>query len=321
MVVSVTHALEHMRHTIGGGELSVGLDKMGILNQAGEFLVNMHPWRWLVGASALIDLRGVVSASTATWTAATLTLTDTAAFADYTFAAGDTLEIKSGTGATTGFYAVASRTDDDSVVLESTISSADLATGDIEYRLAPNSVLLPSNFRDIIHISASNSLLYGVRLTTLGQIQENRTSQLEVTSSWNYQAAVNYAGSPPVARLEIWPDPTANTSGAFTIFYRAGWTWLSGDSVMVEIPEFIDSLFLRLVRYFTRGYEREDVIDMGQMLTSVMNSPEFVMAAKRDGNTQPYVGPLRGGGAMMGRRSTSGNHGGFYLVNTVGPPS
>lgn len=320
MVVSVAHALENIRHTLGGGEPSVELDKLGIVNQAGEFLVNMHPWRWLAGASALIDLRGVVSGTTATWTASTNTLTDTGAFADYSWVVGDKVEITGGTGATTGFYEVSSRTDDDSIVLASTLSSSDLATGDIEYRLAPNSAALPSNFRDIIAISATDSLLYGVRLTSLEQILQNRTSQIEVTTSWNYQAAVNYEGSPPVPRLEIWPDPQSSQTGVFTIFYRAGWTRVTQDSVNIDVPQWIDSLFLRLVRYFARGYEREDVFEMRQMLDSVMDSPEFIMAAHRDGMTQPFYGKLRGGGAQAHSRHFGANKH-CYVANTIGAPS
>lgn len=308
-----------MRHTLGGGELSIELDKIGIMNQAGEFLANMHPWQWLVGTSALIDLRGLITGTTATWTASTLTLTSTGSFATYTFVAGDKLEIRGGTGATTGFFEVASRTSANAVVLASTISSVDLATGDIDFKLRANSVALPANFRDIISISATDSLLYGVRLTSLERILQQRTSQVEVTSSWNYQAAVNYAGSPKIPRLEIWPDSTANQAGAFTIFYRSSWTRLTEDSEAIAIPEFIDSLFLRIVRYFTRGYEREDVIDMGTMLTSLMNSPEFQMAASRDGNTQPYFGRLQGGGAQMHRRRSGSKY--FYISNMVSGPS
>lgn len=74
-----------------------------------------------------------VALATATWTEATKTLTEAGAFADYVYAAGDTLVIESGTGATPGVYAIASRTDDDSIVLTESLSitGADLATGDI----------------------------------------------------------------------------------------------------------------------------------------------------------------------------------------------
>jgi hypothetical protein len=319
MVLATNHVHDNIRHTLGG-RLSIELDQVGIMNQAGHYFVNMHPWRWLVGRSALIDLRGAISGTTATWTASSLTLTATGAFASYTFVEGDQIEISAGTGATTGFYAVASRTDDDNIVLSTSIASGNLATGDIEWNIQTNSAALPSDFRDIIDISATDSLLYGVRLTSLRQILQNRTSQIEVTTSWNYQGAVAYSGSPPVPILEIWPNPTANQSGVFTIFYRSGWTELSNDSVNIDIPVWLESLYLRIVREFVRGYEREDTEPMDVRLMRVRRSPEFMDAARRDGNTQPYYQRLRGGGAMTHSRHYGANKY-CYIANTIGAPS
>jgi len=148
----------------------------------------------------------------------------------------------------------------------------------------------------IVSISATDSLLYGVRLTSLEQILQNRTSQIEVTTSWNYQAAISYAGSPPVPVLEIWPNPSSNQAGVFTIFYHSRWTRLSSDSVNIDVPQFLDSLYLRIVRAFARGYEREDDGDMDERLGMIMNGPEYKMALRSDGAIQPYFGRLRGGG-------------------------
>lgn len=321
MVVSVTHALANIRHTLGGGELSIELDKMGVLNQAGEYLINMHPWHWLVGRTSLLDLRGLVTGTTATWTATGNILTDAGAFASYTFVAGDKLEVKSGTGATTGFYTVASRVDDDSVTLTGSIAAGDLATGDIDYRLTTNTVALPDDFRDIVGISATDSLLYGVQLTSLEQILRNRTSQVEVTTSWDFQAAVVWDGSPPVPLLEVWPDQSTNQTGAWTIFYRGGWARLSGDSVNIDVPEFLDSLYLRLVRAWARGYEREDEMPMEEHLFRIKNSPEFIDAAKRDGMIQPYRGRLAGGGARIHSSRTGANRFGSIAQTIAGPSS
>ncbi len=322
MAISVIHALENMRHTLGGGEISVELDKRGILNQAGEYLINMHPWRWSVGRSALMDLRGFVTGLTATWTEATLTLTSTGSFADYTLVPGDQLEINAGTGVTTGFYTIVTNPDDDTITADASISSANvnLATGDIDFKVHTDSTALPDDFRDILSISATDSLLYGVRLTSLEQILQNRTSQIEVTTSWNYQGAVAYAGTPPTPILEIWPSPTANQPGVFTIFYRSGWTRLAGDSVNVRIPEFLDSLYLRLVRLFARGYEREDAFPIEEALFRLRSSPEFLDAARRDGMTQPYYGRLRGGGSATHSRHFGANKY-AYIANTIGSPS
>lgn len=71
---------------------------------------------------------------TATWTNGTLTLTQTAAFADYiSHQDGDIMVITDGTNAVKGEYSVVSRTSDDAIVLGSSISATagNLTTGDI----------------------------------------------------------------------------------------------------------------------------------------------------------------------------------------------
>jgi hypothetical protein len=320
MVVSVNHVLDNMRHALGGGDLSIELDKLGILNQAGEFMVNMHPWQWLIGREGLINLKGPISDTTGTWTAASSTLTDTGAFASYTFQSGDQIEIISGTGATTGFYEISSRTDDDSIVLATSLASGNLATGDISWKIRLNYAALPTDFRSVIDITATDAVLYGVRLTSLAEILRNRTSQVEVTTSWNYQVAVNYVGSPPVPQLEVWPDPGSDQNGVWTLFYHAGWTRLTSDSVNIDIPEFIDSLYLRIARAFALGYEREDVASMEQRLGAIAAGPEFRAAAKRDGEVQPFYGRIVGGGPQIhGRTIRRSQYG--SIANTVAAPS
>ena len=318
MAITVNQAFENMRHTLGGGELSVELDKLGIMNQAGEYLVNMHAWRWLVGRTELIDLRGAVSGSTATWTFASLTITETGAFANYTFVAGDQIEIESGTSVTTGFYKVASRTDDDSIVLSTSINATDGSA--ITWNIQTNTASLPDDFRDIISISATDSLLYGVQMTSLAQILRNRTSQIEVSTSWDYQGAIAWAGTPPVPILELWPNPTANQAGVFSIFFRAGWSRITTDSTQISVPEFIDSLYMRLVRAFARGYEREDEAPMSVRLAQIRMGDEFRAAARRDGLTQETYGKLRGGGMMThSRRFRAGGYN--SIATRVAAPS
>lgn len=53
----------------------------------------------------------------ATFTNSTKTLTKTGAFAGYTFNSGDRIAITGGTGVTVGYYAIASKTDNDNIVL------------------------------------------------------------------------------------------------------------------------------------------------------------------------------------------------------------
>lgn len=320
MVVSVNHALDQMRHALGGGDLSIELDKLGILNQAGEYLVNMRPWHWLVGREGLINLKGPISDTTATWTASTLTLTDTGAFANYTFRSGDQIEITAGTGATTGFYGIASRVDDDSITLDTSLATGNLATGDIEWEIRLDYAALPADFRTLIDITSKNTLLYGVRQTSLAEIIHDRSSNVTVTSSWNYRVAVNYVGSPPVPQLEIYPTPGADQNGAWTVIYNADWTRLTADSVNIDIPEWLDSLYLRLTRAFALGYEREDVASMEQRLAAIEAGPEYRNAARRDGMVQPTFGRLEGGGPRVhGSGLPRASYG--SIANSIAAPS
>lgn len=67
----------------------------------------------------------------ADWTVASRTLTETGAFTTYTWASGDEIYIESGTGVTTGWYEVASKTDNDNIVLTTNVAAGNLSNSDI----------------------------------------------------------------------------------------------------------------------------------------------------------------------------------------------
>ena len=55
MTLTAHDAIRHIQHTLSSDEVpSIGAFR--ILNDAGEYLVNMHNWRWLEGAQAKLDL-------------------------------------------------------------------------------------------------------------------------------------------------------------------------------------------------------------------------------------------------------------------------
>jgi len=58
-----------------------------------------------------------IAYTTATWTAASRTITKTGAFTNYTFQNGDEIHISAGTGHTPGYYLIESRTSNDAIVL------------------------------------------------------------------------------------------------------------------------------------------------------------------------------------------------------------
>lgn len=319
MALSVQKVLQNMSHGLGGGDLSIEIDKFQVLNGAGEFLYSMYPWKWAQGRAALLDLRGSLSGSTATWTASTLTLTATGAFTNYTFVEGDEIEITDGTGATTGVYTIASKTSADAIVLASALAAGNLATGDIAWAIYPGTISLPLDCRDIISIhSSSTSNILQISLSSLDFINQARGANAITQSPSLHYAAIVYQGSPPVPLLEIWPSAGSNSTGALRIFYRSRWTHLYSDSAAIDIPEFMEELYIWIARAWARGYEREDEGSLHLRIAEVMASPLFMVAKKSDGMIQPFYGKTRHGGAEVWRRGRHSDQG--WIVNRVEAP-
>lgn len=320
MALLVSHVLEQMKHELGGGDVPSELGALSILNQAGEHLYSMHPWQWATGRSALMDLRGVLSGSTATWTAASSTLTAASAFTNYSFLSGDEITIEDGTGATTGVYKITSRTSANAIVLDGSIAAGNLATGDIEWRIDPQTIALPDDLRDIISIaSTSVSAVGGVALTTLSQILQFRNTSAAVTAgSGLYWGAAVYSGTPPVPILEIYPSPAANATGALRIFYRSRWATRTTDSSKINIPDFMQDLMIAVARAYAGGYVRDNVATIHARLGEIRMGPMFQAAVRSDGMLQPFHGFLRGGGAEIWRRGYGGHVCG--LANQVEGP-
>jgi len=321
MTIAISHVLAQIQHELDGGDFSIGLDKFGVLNQAGHFLYSMHPWNWAQGRSALLDLRGQLSGTVATWTTLTSTLTEAAAFTDYTFLAGDEITIVDGTGATTGVYKIASRTSANAIVLDGSLSASNLSTGDIEWRIDPSTIELPDDLRDIVWVATtSTNWLGGVTLTSHAEILQMRASSVVIEAGrGSYYGAVVYTGSPPAPILEIWPNPSDNATGAMRIAYRSRWVDVSADSAQIDIPGWIEDLFIFIARAYAAGYERSSVASIHTRLQEIKMSPIFEAAKRSDGMAQPYVGQIQGGGTTIWRRQ---NYNSFVcdLVNRIPPP-
>lgn len=321
MGLATAHVLTQMGFELGGGSVPTELDTTGILNQAGHHLYSMHPWRWAVGRTALIDLRGILSGSTATWTAASSTLTETGGFTDYSFLAGDEITISGGTGATQGTYKIASRTSANAIVLDGSIAAGNLATGDIDWTIDPGTVALPTDLRDILWIgSTSLSAVGGITLVPLQTILDLRKASASVTAVTGlYYGAVVYSGSPiPRPILEVYPAPSANATGAMRIFYRSRWSELTGDSNQIEIPEWMYDLFIQIARAYAAGYVRNETGSLSARLAEIHAGPVFAVAKRSDGMVQPYHGQIMNGATGHWRRR---HHPMAQIVNFVAPPS
>lgn len=96
-----------------------------------NFLWNLKPWHF---RKRQVTIRTtMVSVTGATWTESTKTLTATGLFTNTNIGAGSRFLVTDGTGALTGEYVISSRTSDNAIVLDTSMSSAgvNLTTGDI----------------------------------------------------------------------------------------------------------------------------------------------------------------------------------------------
>lgn len=58
-ILTASRAIEHARYTYGGAsyEFPGHVDPLGLVNEAGDYLVSMNDWQWLTGASATLDFK------------------------------------------------------------------------------------------------------------------------------------------------------------------------------------------------------------------------------------------------------------------------
>lgn len=317
MTLQVQEALQHIRHTLGG-ELSSDLSPVTILNEAGEWLVTAHQWRWLERPSVTLNTRATLSISGATWNSTTLTLTKTSEFANYTFVDGDRLKITGGTSVNQGWYNIASKTNSNDIVLESTIGSG--ATSDIAFTVYPSSLILPADFKELVDIQPTQGLVNAVNTTTTAYINQLRTNEVAI-GNMVYWVAVTWganattAGGRPTPRLEVYPTPTTNATDEFTLFYRAGWPSVSADDVFIEIPDYLNMIYVQIVRAIARGYEEEDQPPgrygrstpgtVLERLQAIRQSSSFIDAMRRDSQMQASRGAMQGGAVSMQRKNST----------------
>lgn len=307
MTVRLEEALKHVDHALGG-EISTEIDKVGLVNRAGEFLYSMHPWSFTKRRSKLLDTRAQITVTNGTWTESTLTLTKTGNFTNYTWVEGDQFQVTGGTNAllansTVTYIEITGNPATNQITLAQSLGADADGDSDIDGTMRLNSVALPEDFRGVISIQSTDSLIRGVKLTSLQTINEVRTTQLDVATDWDYLAAVAWAGSPPVPILEIWPTPSQRELGAFTIFYKKRWPRKFNDADLLDFPEFIDHLFLEIVRAYAINYENSPagVQALPSLLASIKAGPEFLGAAASDANTQWNRGRVEGGGSQIYR--------------------
>ena len=120
----------------------------------------------------------------------------------------------------------------------------------------------------------------------------------------------------PQIRLEIYPTPSSTTTEALTLYYRAGWARVYDDRKAIQIPAYVEPLYIELLRAFARGYEEEDQASLSERISEVWRGPLFAVSVDRDASVQPDYGPLRNGAAASMHRGAQN-----WDFNTIQAPS
>ena len=109
-----------------------------------------------------------------------------------------------------------------------------------------------------------------------------------------------YAG-PVRARLELWPTPSQDELDRLYIYYRRGWQSCDSDNALIPIPDWMETLYITLVRAYARGYERESEVSMEARLAEIKQGPQLAAAMLRDKEMVAHLGPITGGAATCVR--------------------
>jgi hypothetical protein len=166
-------------------------------------------------------------------------------------------------------------------------------------------VELPA-FREIQSIVPTNALTSQFKWTSMENIlrlrNQNIGTQLVYRGALNYHAV---AGGAPVQRLELWPTPSSDAAGLFTMHYKAAWAPLTDDNATIPVPVFMEQVFLLACVEWIKGMEEyaseESRGGSGyDRLERLKHSSLFLSAKQRDGIGQSMLGPLENGAAEGG---------------------
>ena len=376
MTLVAHDAIRHIQHTLSSDEVpSIGA--LRILNDAGEYLVNMHNWRWLEGAQVKLDLHKDVDH---VWLPdnfreiigydATQGLTSGLELTSHQYL----VELRSNEVSTSAFRYWAAVTHAERSVAATatltcdTIPDSDastivgLADGYNELKIASGRLGTTFTFDDATAVAAaaetaeSRYVVVGATIAAsvsnlidainrapalyLRAEQNASTDKLDLIHSkpgtkGNVGAEANWLsdadgkftgtamsggvdGGPVRPRLDIYPTPSSDVTDGLTLYFRRGWGALEGDNDLVSIPSYIESLYLQIVRAFARGYERESEADVSQRLSVIAGGPLVLAARQRDKESQPNLGPMRGGAAQGMYAGAPGN---FWNFSSVSGPS
>ena len=339
MSLTAHDAIRHIQHTLASDSVPA-VGAMRILNDAGQFLVNMNNWRWLESEQAtldltqdqeyiwlpsnfreliaieatagltagvqmatqrqLVELRSLSVANSYVYRVAVIhaqrqeQATGTLTFhASSQPAADSVVTLDDKHNAAVQFKFVSAATADTDTLRHVVIGATTAATAEA-FTQAVNSA--PTLY---MRAADTASRVCTVTYTRPGS-HGNSATQAETTATTNITFSAGTLsggrdGGAPRPRLDLWPAPSADSADAFRIYYRGGWKSVEDGDEFLYMPEWIETLYLFIVRAFARGYERESEFSINAFLAECSEGPLYIKAQQRDKEMTPDMGPMTGG--------------------------
>jgi len=164
---------------------------------------------------------------------------------------------------------------------------------------------LPDDFATLEDVRTRNHTVSIVWLAT-GRVQ----NELEVFDISPYSLAVtvqyqivdeetsrgvrtNYNG--PIPILKASPAPDTDYLASVLVAYQAGWSRITDDNSVVDLPEFMVPLYLEVVGEYALGVINREAMDVNTRMARIVAGPMFNQARRIDSNIQPTVGTMRNG--------------------------
>lgn len=171
----------------------------------------------------------------------------------------------------------------------------------LDFTISTAYVAMPSDFKSLNAIWPDDAVNATFRLTTPTELARLREYEISIAAAYYgalvYPSQANVTSHQTVPRLELYPTPSATTSGALHIWYTRAWTVIDDATDVPNFPAYMETLYTQLVRAFARGYEEDDAASLDERITAIRNGPIFEACVSQDGMTQTDYGELRGGWA------------------------
>ena len=354
MTLLASDAISHIRHTLASQDVpEVGA--LRILNDAGNYLLSAHNWAWCEGGQAELpltsgqpyvwlpdDFREILSIQAVESLNAGFILTTqdrilklralaTANSFHYHAALVHAQMAKAATATVTVSGAVSN---EDHVTINDGYNPAVV----FEYRTTPpfdtdtliympipaTEAIAAQSLADAIN-NCATIYVSATASASVVSVTHDRPgpigNTMAITHSDSTFAEVlldtGTVSGPPLPRLDIWPEPSTSEAVGLRVYYRSGWERVTGDNVMLRLPEWLEALYLQVVRAFARGYERESDAGADQRIASIAQGPLMAAAKLRDSEMVPNIGPIRGGALEQ----TSGGYDPVWNFSSTGGPS